>query len=460
MLRRLLIVSLVVLAGCATPVRQPVVESGLPAVIAHPELGAYMASQFRADTPGGVVLVARGSEVLLHQAYGMADVSTQRAMTVTQPLPLGSITKSFTAASVLTLVDTGVVGLSDDIRWHVTRAGVRERVVTVEQLLTHTSGLPNIVDMVDFPRWAKQPRTTAELIAHIANEDFHFEPGNGFYYSDSGYFLLGELLERQLGSSWHAAIRARVGLPLGLNSVESAENLGPRAAVGYTKAGDWYMPAEMIHPSVPHASGGLVATAADVLGWVRAWRDGRLLTPALREKAWSGRTLPNGVHSSYGFGWKRHPFESHDAVQHGGFVPGYTASLLHLPTLDLTAIVLLNTDSGIEASNLARRALRLLLTGSPDLIVHPLSEAERAGLAGLFRSDRGKEWTLIADADDLHIDLAGERVDLVAISADSLCAADSDGSWCFAIGRDASGRAVTIAAALNGEPQARAQRIE
>jgi len=460
MLRRLLICLIVVLAGCATPPRQTSEEQGVPAVIAHPELGAYMASQFRADMPGGVVLVARGDQVLLHQAYGLADLAEQRAMTITQPLPLGSISKSFTAAGVLKLVETGLIGLGDDIRTQVANAPVGDQTVTIEQLLTHTSGLPNIVDMVDFPRWAKQPRTTAELIAHAAHEDFHFSPGSDFYYSDSGYFLLGAVLERYVGSSWHAAIRTQVALPLGLNSVDSAESLGPLAAVGYSKAGDWYMPAEMIHPSVPHASGGLVATAADVLGWVRAWRDGRLLTPALREQAWLGRTLPNGVHSSYGFGWKRYPFEGHDAVQQGGFLPGYTASLVHLPLEDLTAIVLLNTDSGIEASHLTRRALRLLLTGSPDLVVHALTDTERAGLAGRYRSERGAEWTMTSNADGLHLDLAGERVDLVAISADSLCAADSDGSWCFAIARDASGRAKTIAAALNGEPQARAQRID
>lgn len=460
MLRRLLIGLLVILAGCATPTRQPMVEAGVPAVIRHPELGAYMASQFRADTPGGVVLVARGDEVLLHQAYGLADMATQRPMTITQPLPLGSITQSFTAAAVLKLVETGLFELNSDIRTQVAEAPVGDQVVTIEQLLTHTSGLPNIVDMVDFPRWAKEPRTTAELIAHAANEDFHFEPGSDFYRSDSGYFLLGAVLERYVGNSWHAAIRGQIALSLGLNSVDSAENLGPLAAVGYSKAGDWYMPADMIHPSVPHASSGLVATAADVLGWVRAWRDGRLLTPALREQAWQGRTLPNGVYSSNGFGWKRHPFENRDAVQQSGFLPGYTASLLHLPADGLTAIVLLNTDSGIQASHLTRRALRLLLTGSPNLVFHPLSDVERAGLAGRYRTERDAEWTLTADAQGLRLDLAGEAVALIAVAADSLCAADSDGRWCFAIGRDATGRAMSIAAALNGEPQATAQRVE
>jgi len=460
MLRRLLACLIVVLAGCATPARPPIEDQGLPAVIAHAELGAYMESQFRADTPGGVVLVARGEQVLLHQAYGLADMSTQRAMTITQPLPMGSITQSFTAAGVLQLVQTGLIGLDDDIRTQVAKAPVGDQLVTVEQLLTHTSGLPNIVDMVDFPRWAKQPRATAELIAHAANEDFHFAPGSDFYYSDSGYVLLGALLERYVGASWHAAIRAQVALPLGLNSVDSAENPGPLAAVGYSKAGDWYMPAEVIDPSVAHASGGLLATAADLLGWVRAWRDGRLLTPALREQAWQARTLPSGVYSGYGFGWKRHPFENREAIQQGGFVPGYTASLLHLPLDDLTAIVLLNTDSGIEASHLSRRALRLLLTGSTDLVVHPLSDSERAGLAGRFRSERGAEWTLTADAQALTLDLDGQRVALVAVAADSLCATDSDGSWCFVIGRDSAGHAMTIAEALNGEPQTRATRVE
>ena len=422
-------------------------------------LKAYVASQFRDDEPGGVVLVASGERPLLKSAYGLADVQARRVMTIAQPLPIGSITKSFTAAAILSLVRTGEVMLGDDVREHVPGAPVGERIVTIEQLLTHTSGMPNLVDVPGFLDWGREPRSTNELLARTEGIPFHFEPGTGFAYSDTGYILLGAVLERYHKGTWSDAVRDLVARPVGLASVASAERLlGDSAAIGYTYDGPEFAVAQPIDWSVPHASGSLVATADDLLTWVRGWRAGVVATPELSQRAWAARTLPDGTRSGYGFGWKRCDFEGRTAIQHGGWVPGFTASVLHLPDEDLTAIALLNSTDRVEASYLTRRALRLLLTGSAELPLQVLTQEQRANLVGRYRTVSGDSWTVIAQENGLVLDLAGQRVALAALSTTKLCAADSDGTWCFTFEPGPDGAAASLAVSLTCEPQGKARR--
>lgn len=424
-------------------------------------LGAYVASQFRSAEPGGVVLVARGDRPLLRSAYGLADVAQRRAMTVGQPLPIGSVTKSFTAGAILSLVRTGEVALGDDVRQHVAEAPVGDTLVTIEQLLTHTSGLPTLIDVPGFLDWAREPRSTTGLLARTHGVPFRFEPGTGFAYSDTGYILLGAVLERHHKGTWSDAVRDLVARPLGLASVASAERLpGDSAAIGYGYDGTGFVVSRPIDWSVPHASGSLVATVDDLLTWVRAWRAGAVATRELSERAWAGRTLPDDTRSGYGFGWKRCDFEGRTAIQHGGWVPGFTASVLHLPDQDLTAVALLNSTDNVEASYLARRALRLLLTGSAERPPRVLTTEERANLVGRYRTDSGDTWTLVAEENGLVLRLAGQRVPLAALSPTKLCAADSDGTWCFTFGLGPEGRASSLAVDLTCEPQGKARREE
>jgi len=450
------------LPSTCTPTRDAgSTASGRPANDEARALAAYVASQFRDAEPGGVVLVARGERPVLRAAYGLADVERRRAMTVDRPLPIGSVTKSFTAGAILALVRTGEVALGDDVRRHVPEAPVGGRTVTIEQLLTHTSGIPNLVDDPGFLDWARAPRTTAELLALTEDVPFRFEPGTAFAYSDSGYILLGAVLERRRAGAWSDAVRELVAQPLGLASVTSAERLrGALEPSGYEWDGASFAVPPAIDWSVPHASGSLVSTVDDLFRWVRAWRAGAVATPELSELAWAARSLPDGTRSGYGFGWKRCELEGRTAIQHGGWVPGFTASVLHLPDEDLTAIALLNSTDRVEASYLTRRALRLLLTGTPEVTPYPLGDEERARLSGRYRSERGAIWSVREEPAGLVLDLAGTRVDLVAVAADVLCAADSDGTWCFTFALDGRDGASSLAASLTCEPQGRARRLD
>jgi CubicO group peptidase (beta-lactamase class C family) len=423
-------------------------------------LTVFVESQFGADEPGAVVLVARGAEVLLSAAYGLADVEGRRALEEDQPLPIGSLTKSFTAGAILKLVQDGVVALDDDVRKHVPDAPVNGRRVTIEQLLTHTSGMPNLVDVPGFLEWAREPRSTAELLGRTRGLPFRFEPGSSFAYSDSGYILLGAVLERHHAGAWFEAVRDLVARPLGLSSVSSAAAPGSFAARGYQYSGGEFVLAEAIDWSVPHASGALVAAADDLLAWVRAWPAGSVAGPALTPRAWAARVLPDGTHSGYAFGWKRCDFEGRQAIQHGGWVPGFTASVLHLPDDDLTAIALLNSTDRVEATYLTRRTLRLLLSGSSELALSRLDANAWSRLAGRYQTAAGSTWTVNGDENGLGIELGGPRVELEPLSPTRWCAAGSDGTWCFSFELDGSGPAESVTRSLTCEPQGMARRVE
>jgi CubicO group peptidase (beta-lactamase class C family) len=460
----LMLLVLLVVSGCGDRSTQRPAQPSSEALLAD-----HTAAQFGPEGPGGVVLVARGERILLREAYGWADVEGRQPMRIDQSLPIGSLTKSFTAAAILHLVEQGQLTLDTDVGRLLPGAPLDGNTVTIEQLLTHTSGMPNLVDGPDFMRWAQRKRGTDELLAHTRSMAFHFSPGEGFAYSDSGYIVLGAVLEQRTKMGWAEAIRTLVGEPLGLRSLQSAERWvaeresGDRAsdepAVGYNLRDGELTPADYLDWSVPHASGALVASADDLLRWIRAWHDRTLFEPALHRRAWAPRALPDGRVSGYGFGWKRCDFQGRTAIQHGGWVPGYSASVLHLPGENLTAIALLNSEGGPEASYLTRRMLRLLLTGHAEPAPYPMTARERQGLLGSYRTQRGEIWRVTERSGEAALDLASSRIALTPLSATELCAADSDQTWCFEFHLGEDGVAEIVDSTLTCEPQARAHRV-
>jgi len=447
-------------AGCTENPGNSEIEGPDSDALAIQKLNDFVASQFQANEPGGVVLVAAGDTIMLRAAFGLSNAANGSGLTVDQPLPIGSLTKSFTAAAVLRLAQAGRLSLDDDVRRYVSDAPVDGRVVTIEHLLTHTSGMPNLVENPGFFAWAQQPQNTAELLAQTEDIPFLFEPGTGFSYSDSGYILLGAVLESIGSGRWPEVVHDLVSQPLGLTSVRAADEWGEHAVIGYQYDAGVFKAAETIDWSVPHASGALVSNVDDLLTWIQTWANGKFLSKQLRDRAWSGRTLPDGTVSGYGFGWKRCEFEGHPAIQHGGYVPGFTASLLHLPEDNLTAIALLNSEGKIEASYLTRQALRLLLTGNPKITPQELTSARREQLAGKYRTAEGSIWTMAPGETPLAIALGQNRIDLEAVSSTKLCAAESDGTWCFTFKPDGESLAESVAMSLTCEPQGMADRVE
>jgi D-alanyl-D-alanine carboxypeptidase len=413
--------------------------------------------------PGGVVLVSRDGRVLLHRAYGMADVELDVPMRLDSVLLTGSVSKQFTAVAVLQLVQSGRLSLDDDIRKHVPELETHGRTVTIRQLLTHTGGVPNFVDRDDFDALSRQPHESAQLVALSRDMPMLSEPGTAFQYSDSGYIALGVLIERISGMPYGRYVRERLAAPHGLVDTRYGDDsaIVARRARGYTFEDGELRNAAHIDMSVPHAAGGIVSTAGDLMRWYRALAADEVIDRELLRQAWTPVTLADGERIGYGYGWKLCPFEGESTRGHGGFINGFTASMMHVHERGLDIVVLANQDSGRpEPSYLARRIARLLLTGNPELRTARIAPERLVQLVGTYRTPDG-DLRRISQRDGVLYTQRNDRpeIALVPLSDDAFAFPDSDGTHYLEFASGTDGRIERVVTKLVCEPREVAERL-
>lgn len=418
-------------------------------------IARVLAPAFQSHRSGGVVLVAKAGDVIFHRAYGLANVELGVPMRIDHVFGTGSITKQFTAIAILQLVEQGALSLEDDARRYVPTLRSNGQPVTIDQLLSHTSGLPNAVDRPDFDAIARLDYTVDQLLALTSGMPMRFAPGSGFHYSDTGYFVLGAIIERISGLPFGTYLDERIFRPLGLDSTWYVDGtrLIPRAATGYSVRRGVLAPPTPISMTVPYAAGGVFSTSGNLWRWQRAVRSGKVVSDALRRRAWRARTLPDGTPSGYGYGWKACTLAGHATIEHGGFINGFQASLLHLPDDDVTVIVLVNNDADVpDAGGTARRLGRLTVTGAAELQPRTLTARERAALTGRYTSSKGDVREIVDDDGVLAELRAGVRRPLVALSPTQLAWAESEEGVVLTFDTNGSNPSAKYLSALRCEP--------
>ena len=431
-------------------------------------LRSMVDAEFAGEGRGGAVLVTRHDAVLLRHAYGMADHELGVPMRADHLFGIGSITKQMTAVAILKLVEQGRLALDDDVRKYVPDMHTHGRAITVEQVLAHTSGLANFVDQPDFASLARLDHTPAQILALSRDMPLEFEPGTGYAYSDSGYILLGGIIERVTGRPYGEHMERALFRPLGMRDTWYGDDarILPRRARGYTFREDRLANAEAISMTIPHAAGAVFSTVDDLVRWERALRSGEAVDMALLRRAWQPHRLPDGTATGYGLGWKLCDVAGHPTIEQGGFVNGFTASLMRLPDAGLTIAVLVNNDADRpDAGAVARRAARLLLTGSASPPAHALSPAESARLVGRYRIDDGNVRRIFEQDGRLH----SQRNDdpprpLHPLSPQVFAWDDRDGAYAlvFDLAPDGRSPATSVSATLRcsrpGETAVRSER--
>jgi CubicO group peptidase (beta-lactamase class C family) len=427
-------------------------------------LESVAAKEFERDRPGGVVVVAQVGRTLLHRAYGLADIEQAVPMRIDHVFKIGSITKPFTAVAMLMLAADGRVALDADVRRYIAEFETHGRRITVEQVLSHTSGLPNLVDLPDFGTVARQDYETKAVLALTRHVPLHFEPGTSYRYSDTGYILLGAIIEDVTGLSYGQFIEQTVGARIGLRDTVYSDDrrIILRRARGYSWKDGLPTNATYISMTVPHAAGALASTAGDLLRWQRALRGANLLPRSLLAEAWRPRILPDGTPTGYGLGFQLCHLAGRRTIEHGGFVNGFGAQALQLPEEDLDVIVLVNNDSDRpDAGALGRRLARVFLTGLEHPRYEKLSSAQRAALAGGYKMESGDLCRIIDVDGALYLESPKlSRTRLEALSPTELTPADSEGGYVlkFAVGAD--GGATAFRPAMRCEPLGIGRRVE
>jgi CubicO group peptidase (beta-lactamase class C family) len=345
-----------------------------------------------------VVLAVRGRDTLVARGYGRADVENDAPLTTGHTFQLASITKQFTAAAVLALVQDGRVALDSAVTRYLpdapVRALLRGRRVTVRQLLSHTAGLP---DYADVPRGRAlgplHPRPDA-LLGRVRDVPFSFAPGDQLRYSNTGFVLAGQLIERVTGRPYAAFVEGRVLRPAGVARAHfcDPERLVPRLARGYAageeagRAG--LRPAAFVSPHEPWAAGGFCGTAGDLAAWNAALHEaagGRVLAPAAYAEMVRPAAVRGGRVGRYGLGLMLGDVAGRRAYSHAGDIDGFTTFTAYLPDDSLNVTVLVNTQGPTRADAVAAAVVAAALGPRPAAAPAPApTAAEVAALAGVY----------------------------------------------------------------------------
>jgi CubicO group peptidase (beta-lactamase class C family) len=311
-------------------------------------------------------VVLKGEAVLAQGAFGFADLENRVPATIETVYAIGSITKQFTAAAVLLLADEGKLSLDDPLGKFVPDFPEPGRSATVRMLLNHTSGIRSMTRLG--PRyWGQAGReiSPADLVALFAKEPADFPPGQSYAYSNSGYVLLGLVVEKASGAPWGAFVRERLLAPLALAHTRdgTTQDLVPHRARGYSRADGRFENAWHVSLSQGYAAGALLSTAPDIAGWTRRLHTKPPMSAASHRAMTTPAALPDGRPLSYGFGTGVDTFGGHRRFFHGGGLPGYDGWAAFFPDDDVTVVALCNTDGdgGMEVAD----ALSGLVLGIP-----------------------------------------------------------------------------------------------
>lgn len=345
------VLAILLSAALAVPAAAQEVEPGGPVQVVEPSPGALarLDSVVRAHLeehtiPGGVVAVASRGRILHLGAHGLANAELGAPVTDSTVFEIGSISKQFVAAAALLLVEEGRLGLDDPIHRHLGDLPSEWLGVTVRQLLTHTSGIPDYEEIRSYDVY--RFRLTPEEVIRIAHSrPMDFEPGTGWYYSNTGYFLLSMIVERIEGRPLGRVLAARIFEPLGMRQTRMAD---PEAIIPHRAAGYWVdrtgalINRQPTETSSTLGAGGLLSSAGDLARWDDALYDDRLLGDASREAMWTAAVLPDGRDTGYALGWVVRPYRGLVSQGHSGQVAGFVASFTRLPRQELAVIVMLN----------------------------------------------------------------------------------------------------------------------
>jgi CubicO group peptidase (beta-lactamase class C family) len=347
----------------------------------------------------GSVLVARGTDVLFSKGYGSANLEWDIA---------NAPSTKFTAASILLLEERGKLSVTDPVKKYLPDAPATWDKITIFNLLTHTSGIPNFTSFPDYARLEPFPTTAEQLVARFRDKPLDFEPGSSWSYSNSGYVLLGYLLEKISGVKYETFVRDNIFTPLGMKESGYDSNAGviPHRAAGYVSARGQFENAGFINMTVPHGAGGLYSTTEDLLKWEQGLFGGKLLRPASREKM----TTP--FKSQYAFGLQVDTVGGHKAIEHGGGIEGFNTHLAYYPDDKLTVVVLGNVNGsapGEIAAKLAALSHGQTVTLAGERKEIHLDSAALERNVGAYRMTGGPIMLITRDGSQLSSKLANQQ---------------------------------------------------
>lgn len=334
-----------------------------PAKTLVERVDSFMAAEMaRQHVPGASVAVVKDGKVVLTKGYGLADVELGVPATADTVYEIGSITKQFTATAIMMLVDEGKVGLDDKASKYLTFLPAAWDGVTIRHLLTHTSGIKSYTNLPGFLKNLRHDYTPEEVVRLSFDQPLEFQPGEKFDYDNTGYFMLGIVIEKASGKPYGGFLKERIFAPLGMTStrVNRLRDIIKNRASGYSWDGKALKNAEYLSMTQPGGAGVLVSTVRDMAKWDLALNSETLLKRADLKQMWTPYKLKSGKGTGYGFGWAVMDRPGHRGVGHGGGIPGFSTDIHRYLDDHLTVVVFTNSD-GANPGRMAEHVAGMLV---------------------------------------------------------------------------------------------------
>jgi CubicO group peptidase (beta-lactamase class C family) len=348
----------------------------------------------------GSVLVSQQGKVLLGKGYGYANLEWEIPNSTTTKFRLGSITKQFTAASILLLEERGKLKVEDPVKKHMADAPAAWDKITIFHLLTHTSGIPSFTSFPDYRTSEATPATPESLVARFRDKPLEFQPGEKWNYSNSGYVLLGYLIEKISGQSYSEFVQQNIFTPLGMKDSGYDSNFAVIAhrAAGYAPGTNGPVNAGFIHMTIPFSAGALYSTTEDLMRWEEGLFGGKLLSPASLAKM----TTP--FKQDYAFGLAVSTNHGHKVIEHGGGIEGFNTQLSYYPDDKLIVAVLGNLNGrfpgeiAAKLADIAHGVKLIPISERKEVTVSPKILADYAGTYEFT-----PEFSIVMTVEDGHL---------------------------------------------------------
>jgi len=309
------------------------------------KIDKLLESKYKPDQPGATALVAKDGKVIYRKAFGNANLELDVEMKPENVFEIGSMTKQFTAVSILMLLEQNKLNLDDEITKFIPDYPTQGKTIKVHHLLNHTSGIKSYTSMQSFMKLARNDMSPSELIDVFKNEPMDFDPGEKYLYNNSAYIILGYIIEKLSGQTYADFVEKNIFKKINMNSSHygSMTKLIENRANGYQKR-DGYVNADYLSLTLPYAGGSLMSNVDDMLKWQQALNNNIFIKKETIAKAFTNYTLNNSKKINYGYGWSHNLIHDTPTIEHGGGIFGYTTMGVYVPDEDVYVVVLTNCN--------------------------------------------------------------------------------------------------------------------
>lgn len=339
------------------------------------QMDSLLTDIYPAAGPGASILVVKDAKTILRKAYGMANLELNVPISSNMVFRIGSVTKQFTSAGIMKMVEQSKLKVSDPITKYLPDYPTHGHNITIENLLTHTNGIKNYTSMGEMMKEIEnEDLTVDELVASFKSAPMDFTPSTAYNYTNSGYALLGAVIEKISEKSYTDYIQDEFFTPLGMTHsyYGSFTKIIPNRVMGYQVTENGFLNAEYISMRIPYSAGSILSTVDDLQRWTEALHSGKVVSEKSYQQMTTPFVLSNGKNAGsdksdqgYGYALNVTDLKGHRKVGHSGGINGFITMVQWIDDEKLLVIVLSNTDNPVFSPATIANQLSAIAMGQP-----------------------------------------------------------------------------------------------